>query len=97
MQVPRAEWPMETIKVRMPKYPECWQSCGSCASGAVFILELLVKVGDVIARDDNLLTLETGKVALDIPTSRAGRVVEIHVREGDTVDEGALLVTLEAT
>ena len=48
---------METIKVRMPKYPECWQSCGSCASGAVFILELLVKVGDVVARDDNLLTL----------------------------------------
>ena len=97
MQVPRAEWPMETIKVRMPKYPECWQSCGSCASGAVFILELLVKVGDVIARDDNLLTLETGKVALDIPTPRAGRVVEIHVTEGDTVAEGALLVTLEAS
>jgi len=88
---------METIKVRMPKYPECWQSCGSCASGAVFILELLVKVGDVIARDDNLLTLETGKVALDIPTPRAGRVVEIHVAEGDAVDEGALLVTLEAS
>jgi len=88
---------METIKVRMPKYPEYSQSCGSCASGAVFILELLVKVGDVIARDDNLLTLETGKVALDIPTPRAGRVVEIHVTEGDTVDEGALLVTLEAS
>lgn len=52
--------------VRMPKYPECWQSCGSCASGDVFVLELLVKVGDVIARDDNVLTLETGKVALDI-------------------------------
>ncbi len=97
MQVPREKWPMETISVRMPKYPECWQSCGSCASGEVFILELLVKVGDVIARDDNLLTLETGKVALDIPTPRAGRVVEIHFREGDTVDEGALPVTLEAT
>lgn len=97
MQVPREKWPMETISVRMPKYPECWQSCGSCASGEVFILELLVKVGDVIARDDNLLTLETGKVALDIPTPRAGRVVQIHVSEGDAVDEGALLVTLEAT
>ncbi len=88
---------MATISVRMPKYPECWQSCGSCASGNVFILELLVKVGDVIERDDNLLTLETGKVALDIPSSHAGRVVEIHVTEGDTVDEGALLVTLEST
>ena len=88
---------MSTISVRMPKYPECWQSCGSCASGNVFILELLVKVGDVIERDDNLLTLETGKVALDIPSPQAGRVVGIHVTEGDTVDEGALLVTLEST
>lgn len=83
--------------VKMPKYPECWESCGSCASGDVFILELLVKIGDTIARDDTILTLETGKVALDIPSPHAGRVVAIHVTEGDTVDEGALLVTLEST
>ena len=81
--------------VRMPNYPECWSSCGSCASGDVFILELLVKEGDMVARDDNILTLETGKVALDIPSPHAGRVVQIHVTEGDTVDEGALLITLE--
>lgn len=86
---------MSTFSVRMPKYPECWESCGSCASGDVFILELLVQVGDMVERDDNILTLETGKVALDIPTPRAGRILEIHVTEGDTVDEGALLVTLE--
>ena len=87
---------MSTVSVRMPKYPECWSSCGSCASGNVFILELLVKVGDVVERDDNILVLETGKVALDIPSPYAGRVLEIHVIEGDTVDEGALLVTLES-
>ena len=87
---------MGTVAIRMPKYPECWQSCGSCASGNVFILELLVKTGDIIQRDDNLLTLETGKVALDIPSPVAGRVSEIHVTEGDAVDEGVLLVTLEA-
>ncbi len=86
---------MNTVVIRMPKYPECWQSCGSCASGDVFILELLVKPGDLIARDDNLLTLETGKVALDIPSPQAGRVLAIHVTAGDTVDEGAPLVTLE--
>ena len=67
---------MSTICVRMPKYPECWSSCGSCASGNVFILELLVKAGDLVARDDNILTLETGKVALDIPTPYAGRVID---------------------
>ena len=79
----------------MPKYPEYWSSCGSCASGDVFILELLVNIGDLVERDDNILTLETGKVALDIPSPYAGRVLEIHVTEGDTVDEGALLITLE--
>jgi pyruvate/2-oxoglutarate dehydrogenase complex dihydrolipoamide acyltransferase (E2) component len=83
--------------VRMPKYPECWQSCGSCASGNVFVLELLVKVGDVIARDDNVLTLETGKVALDTPSPAVGHVVAIHVTAGDTVAEGALLASLETT
>ena len=88
---------MSFIFVRIPKYPECWQSCGSCASGEVFVLELLVKVGDVIARDDNVLTLETGKVALDIPSPAAGRVVAIHVTAGDTVAEGALLASLETT
>jgi pyruvate/2-oxoglutarate dehydrogenase complex dihydrolipoamide acyltransferase (E2) component len=86
---------MSTINVRMPKYPECWSSCGSCANGNVFILELLVNIGDMVERDDNILTLETGKVALDIPSPYAGRVTEIHVTAGDTVDEGALLVTLE--
>ncbi|MBF1164714.1 biotin/lipoyl-binding protein [Dechloromonas agitata] len=86
---------MSTISVHMPKYPECWSSCGSCASGDVFILELLVDVGGQIERDDNILTLETGKVALDIPSPYAGRVVAIHVTAGDTVEEGAPLITLE--
>ena len=86
---------MGVFTVRMPKYPECWQSCGSCASGDVFILELLVAVGDIVARDDNILTLETGKVALDIPTPVAGRVLAIHVTAGDTVDEGAPLISVE--
>jgi pyruvate/2-oxoglutarate dehydrogenase complex dihydrolipoamide acyltransferase (E2) component len=86
---------MALIPVRMPKYPECWESCGSCASGDVFILEVLVQPGDIVQRDDNILTLETGKVALDIPTPYAGRVAEVHVTAGDTVDAGALLVSLE--
>lgn len=86
---------MSTYNVRMPRYPECWESCGSCASGNVFILELLVQPGDHVERDDNILTLETGKVALDIPSPRAGKVLEVHVSEGDNVSEGQLLLTLE--
>lgn len=80
--------------VFMPRYPECWQSCGSCASGKVFILEILVQPGERLERDDNILTLETGKVALDIPTPYAGEVLAIHVTAGDEVPEGALLLTL---
>jgi len=83
------------IEVRMPKYPECWESCGNCAQGDVFVLELLVQAGDTLERDDNILTLETGKVALDIPCPYAGTVREVFVCEGDVLAEGALLLTLD--
>ena len=80
--------------VRMPKYPDCWETCGSCASGDVVILELLVRPGDEIGFDDAVLTLETGKVALDVPSPQAGRVVEVFVAEGEAVAEGQLLMTV---
>jgi pyruvate/2-oxoglutarate dehydrogenase complex dihydrolipoamide acyltransferase (E2) component len=85
----------DLLEIRMPKYPDCWETCGSCASGEVVVLALLVKPGDMIGFDDNILTLETGKVALDIPSPQAGRVVEVFVAEGDAVAEGQLLLTLE--
>jgi pyruvate dehydrogenase E2 component (dihydrolipoamide acetyltransferase) len=83
------------VEVRMPKYPECWETCGNCGSGEVVIETLLVRPGDEIGRDDTILVLETGKVALDIPSPQAGRVVEVFVAEGDSVPEGALLLTIE--
>lgn len=85
---------MKTLEIRMPKYPECWESCGNCASGDVFILEVLVNIGDYVNRDDNILTLETGKVALDIPSPKSGQVLAVHVAAGDHVAEYALLLTL---
>lgn len=85
---------MTIREVRMPKYPECWESCGSCAQGEVFILEVSVAPGDNLNRDDTILTLETGKVSLDIPTPYAGRVEQVAVIPGDKVAEGALLITL---
>ena len=87
---------MSTLTVYMPKYPECWESCGSCASGNVVILEILVKAGDILHYDETILVLETGKVALDIPSPHTGRVTEIHVTAGDIVGAGAPLVTLES-
>ena len=85
------------IEVRMPKYPECWETCGNCAAGDVVIQSLLVRPGDLIERDATLLVLETGKVALDIPAPQSGRVVEVFVEEYDPVDEGELILTLEPT
>lgn len=84
------------LEVRLPKFPECWESCGSCGQGEVLVLEVHVRPGDVIRHDDNLITLETGKVALDIPSPHAGTVAEVCVAEGDTVGEGALIARIDA-
>lgn len=83
------------IDVRLPKFPECWETCGNCGQGEVLVLEVHVKAGDIIRHDDNLITLETGKVALDIPSPHAGRIEEVLVSEGDTVQEGALIARIK--
>jgi pyruvate/2-oxoglutarate dehydrogenase complex dihydrolipoamide acyltransferase (E2) component len=85
---------MSLKEIRMPKFPECWESCGNCGQGTVSILEILVAPGERIARDDTVLILETGKVALDIPSPHAGIVQTIQVAEGDSINEGALLMTV---
>jgi pyruvate/2-oxoglutarate dehydrogenase complex dihydrolipoamide acyltransferase (E2) component len=84
------------VEVRIPIYPDCWETCGSCAQGDVVVEEVLVKPGDRVQFDDNVIILETGKVALDIQSPHAGRVVEVFVEAGDEVAEGALILTLEA-
>lgn len=84
-----------SIDIRLPKFPECWETCGNCGQGEVLVLEVHVKPGDILRADDNLITLETGKVALDIPSPHAGTVVEVCVDEGDTVGEGALVARIE--
>ena len=85
---------MPLKEVYMPRFPECWESCGSCGQGVISVLEILVAPGDRIACDDTILVLETGKVALDIPSPWAGVVQEVRVAEGDSVSEGELLMTL---
>ncbi|MDR2209345.1 MAG: biotin/lipoyl-binding protein [Azoarcus sp.] len=78
----------------MPRFPECWESCGCCGQGEVSVLEIVVAPGDRVACDDTVLVLETGKVALDISSPWAGTVQEVRVAEGDSVSEGELLMTL---
>lgn len=83
------------VEVRIPKFPECWDSCGNCGGGEVIVDDVLVLPGSTVDYDDTLIVLETGKVALDIPSPFAGRVVAVSVGEGDVLAEGALLITVE--
>ena len=83
------------VEIRIPKYPECWESCGSCGSGEISVDEVLVSPGDWVKRDDTLIILETGKVALDIPSPSSGKVVELFVIPGDSLDECQVFMTLE--
>ena len=82
------------VEIRLPKYPECWESCGNCGSGAVSVDDVLVLPGQRVERDDTLIVLETGKVAIDIPAPLAGTVVELFVAAGERVAEGRLILTL---
>ena len=63
---------------------------------AVPVIELHVKVGDTIAVEDALVTLESDKATMDVPSSAAGVVKEIRVAMGDKIAEGTVVVVLEA-
>jgi dihydrolipoamide dehydrogenase len=62
----------------------------------VEIIELLVKVGDTIKVDQSLITVESDKASMEIPSSHAGVVKELKVKIGDKVAEGSLLLIVEA-
>ena len=63
---------------------------------AVPVIELFVKVGDTIAVDDAIATLESDKATMDVPSSHAGVVKEILVGIGDKVAEGTVLIKVES-
>ena len=60
------------------------------------VIEIHVKVGDTIAVEDALVTLESDKATMDVPSSAAGVVKEIRVNMGDRIGEGAVVVVLES-
>ncbi|WP_110655539.1 dihydrolipoyllysine-residue acetyltransferase [Salinicola halimionae] len=65
-------------------------------SDDVEIIEIAVSVGDVIAAEDTMITLESDKASMDVPAPKGGKVVKILVKEGDTVSEGDDILELEA-
>ena len=62
----------------------------------VEVIELLVKVGDTIKADQSLITVESDKASMEIPSSHAGVVKELKVKLGDKVAEGSVLLVLDA-
>ena len=63
----------------------------------VTVIELLVKPGDSIKADQSLLTVESDKASMEIPSSAAGVVKELKVKLGDKVKQGTVVLTLESS
>ena len=61
----------------------------------VAVIELLVAVGDTVTKDQSLITVESDKASMEIPSSDAGVVKAIHVKLGDKVKLGSLMLELE--
>jgi len=60
------------------------------------VIEVLVKPGDTVAKDQGLVTLESDKATMEVPSSVAGVVKEVKVKVGDEVSEGAVVALIEA-
>jgi len=63
----------------------------------VAVIELLVKVGDTVKAEQSLITVESDKASMEIPSSAAGVLKELKVKVGDTVNIGDLIAVLEGT
>ena len=62
----------------------------------VAVIELLVKPGDVVKAEQSLITVESDKASMEIPSSHAGMVKELKLAVGDTVNQGTLILLLDA-
>src|SRR5512146_1884494 len=79
---------MASIEVKVP-------DIGDFAE--VSVIELLVKPGDTIKQEQSLVTVESDKASMEIPSSHAGVVKEVKVKLGDKVSEGSVLAVVEAS
>jgi pyruvate dehydrogenase E2 component (dihydrolipoamide acetyltransferase) len=63
----------------------------------VEVIEILVKVGDTVKAEQSLITVESDKASMEIPSSHAGVVKELKIKLGDKVAEGSIVLMLEAS
>jgi len=62
---------------------------------SVEIIEVLVKMGDQINKDDPIVTLESDKSSVEVPSPVSGKVIELNIKVGDKVSKGSLLAKLD--
>ncbi|MEO1612399.1 MAG: FAD-dependent oxidoreductase, partial [Pseudomonadota bacterium] len=77
---------MATLEVKVPDIGDF---------SDVPVIGILVAVGDTVAEEDPLIELESDKATMEVPSPAAGKVTAIAVKEGDSVSEGAAVLTLE--
>lgn len=77
---------MSTIEIHVPDIGDFDE---------VEIIEVLVAVGDVVEANQDVITLESDKAAMEIPTMTAGTITSVNVAVGDKVKEGSVILTLE--
>jgi len=78
----------ETIEVAVPDIG---------ADGEVDVIDVLVSAGDTVEKEDGLITLETDKATMDVPSTHAGTIKEVFIKTGDKVKQGTLVVKLETS
>ena len=64
---------------------------------SVDVIEVLIKAGDTVAKDDSLMTVESDKASMDIPAPFAGVVKEVKIKVGDKAAQGTLIMTMDAS
>ncbi|MBZ2209182.1 dihydrolipoyl dehydrogenase [Massilia soli] len=77
---------MSTIDVKVPNIGDFKE---------VEVIEVMVKAGDTIKVDQSLVTVESDKASMEIPSTHAGVIKEVKVKVGDKIGEGSLMLTLE--
>lgn len=107
---PAAAAPTSTSNQPLAPVPQAQAATNSAASGPieirvpdigdfkdVTVIEVMVKVGDTIKQEQSLITVESDKASMEIPSSAAGVIQELKVKLGDKVNIGDLLAILEGT
>lgn len=76
----------QLIEIKVPDIGDCKD---------VPVIEVLVKAGDTVEKEQSIVVLESDKATMDIPSSHSGVVKEVKVKVGDSLSEGSLVIMLE--